>query len=247
MRRLEPQDRDYPGGLADLRTAPALWVRGDPPSGPAVAVVGTRHPDAVGLEVAGRLTTALVERGFGVVSGLALGVDTAAHRAALAAGGRTWAVVGAGADVIAPGSAGLAAAIAGSPGSGILSELEAGTPQTNRALVARDRLQSALSRAVIVIQTDLQSGTMHTARFALMQQRPLVVVRPPLGDRSRPAPAWAGNAALVDPEGCEPGLLHATGAAARLIAARRPVADLALDPEGPWDELWALLDNGTGP
>jgi DNA processing protein len=243
MKRLEPADPDYPPGLTDLRTAPPIWVRGNPPSGRMVAVVGTRHPDGDGIDVAERLTTALVDHGYGIVSGLARGVDSAAHRAALVAGGRTWAVVGAGADVVASEATALAAAMVEAPGSGILSELEPGTAQTNRALVARDRLQSALSAAVVVVQTDLRSGTMHTARFALTQRRPLVVVRPDGTQRSgRGLSQWAGNGVLVDPDGCDPALLHATGEAARLIAARRPVADLAIGPDGPWDEMWALLD-----
>ena len=244
MRRLDPGDAGYPAGLAVLRTAPALWVRGEPPSGPAVAVVGTRHPDGAGTEAAERLTAALVKRGYGIVSGLAAGIDTAAHRAALAGGGRTWAVVGSGADAVAPGATELAAAIAEAPGSGILSELEPGTPSSNRALVARDRLQSALSLAVVIFQTDLRSGTMHTARFALVQRRPLVVLRPDPAAVPEPPPSpWAGNLALADPGGCDPSLLHASGAAARLIAARRPVADLIVPARGPWDDLWSLLED----
>lgn len=244
MRKLEPGQADYPAGLMDLRTPPVLWLRGDPPTGGNVAVVGTRHPDRAGLAAAGTVATALVERGYGIVSGLAPGVDSAAHRAALAAGGRTWAVLGAGADVVAPASSALAGAIAESPGSAVLSELEPGTPQSAAALVARDRLQSALSLAVIVVQTDLRSGTMHTARFTLIQHRLLAVVEPP---PSTPmAPQWAGNAALLDRDGCDPALLHATGSAARLISARRPVADLAIGPAGPWDGLWGRLEELGG-
>ena len=245
MRRLDPGDPDYPAGLNDLRRPPPMWLRGDPPTGPNVAVVGTRQPDGAGTAAAEALSTALVQRGYGIVSGLAPGIDTAAHRAAVAAGGRTWAVLGAGVDVVAPASTALAAAIAGTEGSGLLSELEPGTPQSARALVARDRLQSALSMAVVVVQTDLRSGTMHTARFALAQHRLLAVVRPGDGD-ARSGATWAGNAALLDPEGCDPALLHATGAAARLIAERRPVADLAVTRDSPWDDLWAALEERAG-
>jgi DNA processing protein len=241
---MEPGDADYPSGLRVLRTPPRLWLTGSPPPARCIAVVGTRHPDRTGLAVADALTIAAVERGYGIVSGLATGIDTTAHQSALAAGGRTWAVVGSGADVIAAAAADLAATMAEpARGGGILSELEPGTPVSNQALVARDRLQSALSLAVVVIQTDLRSGTMHTARFAIAQARPLVVVSPPAGT-DRAGGYWAGNLALTRPDGCDPALLHATGTLARAINDRRPVADLAIGGTGPWPELWELLDAG---
>ncbi|MHB1924253.1 MAG: DNA-processing protein DprA [Acidimicrobiales bacterium] len=244
VRRLEPADPCYPPGLQELRTPPSLWLDGSAPAGALVAVVGTRHPDRAGLELAGRLAAELVKRGYGVVSGLATGIDTAAHRSALEAGGRTWAILGGGVDVMPwAGAAELAGRIR--EAGGLLAEVPPGTAVSTRALVARDRLQSAMSLATVVVQTDLGSGTMHTARFSVLQGRPLVVVVPPgsgLPGSGMGAPAgWAGNAALCDPGGCDPALLHATGAAGRLVATRRPVADLVLPREGPWPELWEML------
>ena len=203
-----------------------------------MAVVGTRHPDRAGVELAGRLAEELVRRDYAVVSGLAIGIDTAAHQAALEAGGRTWAVLGCGVDVLPwAGAADLVRRIPSA--GGLLAEVPPRTAVSTRALVARDRLQSAMSLATVVVQTDLRSGTMHTARFTLLQDRPLVVVAPPGVAPARPA--WAGNAALCDPAGCDPVLLHATGAAGRLVASRRPVADLVLGADGPWSDLWELL------
>ncbi|MHB1444159.1 MAG: DNA-processing protein DprA [Acidimicrobiales bacterium] len=248
IRRLEPGDPDYPPGLRELRTPPSLWLDGKAPAGPLVAVVGTRHPDRTGLDLAGRLAGELVERGYGVVSGLATGIDVAAHRSALEVGGWTWAILGCGVDVLPwAGAAEVVRRIRGS--GGLLAEVAPGTAVSTRALVARDRLQSAMSLATVVVQTDLRSGTLHTARFTVVQGRPLAVVAPPgsvpagaAQIRSAPAgAAWAGNAALCDPAGCDPALLHATGAAGRLVASRRPVADLVLGHEGPWSELWELL------
>ena len=203
-----------------------------------MAVVGTRHPDRAGVELAGRLAEELVRRDYAVVSGLAIGIDTAAHQAALEAGGRTWAVLGCGVDVLPwAGAADLVRRIPAA--GGLLAEVPPGTAVSSRALVARDRLQSAMSLATVVVQTDRRSGTLHTARFSLLQGRPLVVVAPP--GVAPAGPAWAGNAALCDPAGCDPVLLHATGAAGRLVASRRPVADLVLGADGPWSDLWELL------
>ena len=245
IRATSPTVAGYPAALAALRRPPAqLWIRGQDPPLRAVAVVGTRAPDAAGRELAARIATALVADGYAVISGLAPGVDCAAHRAALDAGGRTWAVVGCGVDQAAsPEDPRLVEEILDS-GGGILAEVEPGTPTSGRALVARDRIQSGLSRATVVVQTDMASGTMHTARFALEQGRPLAVVAPPDTLAARRARVWAGNAALAAEEGCDPSVLHARGATARLVAARRPVADAVLPCDGDLGPLRDLLGRG---
>lgn len=202
-------------------------------------MVGTRRPDADGLALARRLAGQLVEHGYSVISGLAQGIDCAAHRGALDAGGRTWAVVGCGVDVaVAPAAARDPALVSEMvERGGVLAEVPPGTTATAQALVARDRIQSGLSAATVVVQTDLASGTMHTARFTLEQERLLVVLAP--GAERSDRAGWAGNAALSDPGGCDPALLHARGRLAVRLAARRPVADLVLDPDG---NLTPLLD-----
>lgn len=205
-----------------------------------MAVVGTRSPDRTGRELARSLAGELARHGYGVVSGLARGIDCAAHRGALAAGGRTWAVVGCGADVAAaPDDPELVDDIVAG-GGGILAEVDPGTPASARTLVARDRIQSGLSLATLVVETDLASGTMHTARFTVEQGRVLVVVAPPDGPAGR-ARAWSGNAALCNPAGCDPAQLHAKGAVAALVAGRRPVADVVVPPDGDLRDLWAAL------
>jgi len=211
----------------------------DPPER-AVAVVGTRRADTRGRAIARRIASELARGGYAIVSGLAAGIDCAAHRGCIDAGGATWAVVGCGVDVAAvpPGERdpSLAADILAT--GGLVSEVEPGTPPSAQSLVARDRIQSGLSLATVVVQTDLGSGTLHTARFTIEQGRPLVVVAPPDA-----GPLWAGNAALADPAGCDPARLHAKGSVAELVAQRRPTADLVIDPEGSLDELLDLLRN----
>src|SRR5688572_9313265 len=99
-----PSDAAYPAPLTALTPAPELWLRGTvmPDDALAVAIVGARRASAYGLEIAEQLASDLAARGVTVVSGFARGVDTAAHRGALAAGGRTIAVLGAGIDVVYP-------------------------------------------------------------------------------------------------------------------------------------------------
>ena len=204
-------------------------------------MVGTRRPDAAGRALARRIGAAVAGRGYGVVSGLAPGVDCAAHRGALDAGGPTWAVVGSGVDLAAgPDDPALVEDLLAG-GGGILAEVAPGTPSISRTLVARDRIQSGLSRATVVVQSDLGSGTMHTARFTVEQGRMLAVVAPPGSGGPGVWAVWAGNAALVSPEGCDPAVLHAKGKVAALIAARRPVADVVLAPDGDLAPLCAAL------
>lgn len=204
-----------------------------------MAIVGTRRPTQAGLDLAIRAATSAVAAGLGVISGLAPGIDTAAHEAALEAGGRTWAVLGSGVDALTP-EAGLALAERiVSCGGGLVSELEPGTGVRPRYLVARDRIQSGLSLAVVVCQCETSSGTMHTARFAIEQGRLLAVAAPvAAGLRQR---AWSGNRALCDPEGCDPALLSARGALAAAVSARRPVADVVWRSDADLVALWRRL------
>ena len=243
IRAIGPNVAGYPPALAALRRPPPeLWLRGNDPPLECVAVVGTRRPDAAGRALAGVIGAAVAQRGYGVVSGLAPGVDRAAHRGAIDAGGATWAVVGGGVDLAAvgPDDPSLVDDLLDG-GGGILAEVAPGTPSSARTLVARDRIQSGLARATVVVQTDLASGTMHTARFAIEQGRPLAVVAPPAPASGRAGAVWAGNAALVSPQGCDPGVLHAKGRVAAQVAARRPVADVVLPADGDLSALWDRL------
>ncbi|HET6810115.1 MAG TPA: DNA-processing protein DprA [Acidimicrobiales bacterium] len=239
IRAITPNVAGYPAALAALRRPPPeLWLRGSDPPAECVAVVGTRRPDGAGRALARAIGAAVARRGLGVVSGLAPGIDCAAHRGALGGGGATWAVVGCGVDLAAaPGDPRLVEEMLAG-GGGVVAEVPPGTASSARTLVARDRIQSGLSGATVVVQTDLASGTMHTARFTVEQGRLLAVVAPPGSGRSD---VWAGNAALTAPAGCDPGVLHAKGKVAALVAARRPVADLVLAADGDLAPLWEAL------
>ena len=171
-------DEDYPANLRAAADAPPLlFVRGTilPEDARAVAIVGTRTPSSKGLENAHITAVALAVRGLTVISGLALGVDTAAHTGTLEAGGRTLAVLGSGLRAIHPRSnAELAERIAVS--GALLSELHPNTPVRGSQLMARDRIISGLSRAVVVVEARLESGSLDTARHAREQERPLFAI-----------------------------------------------------------------------
>ncbi len=138
-----------------------------------MAVVGTREPTVFGVSAAESLTGVLADSGWGIVSGLAKGIDTIAHRTAIERGAPTIAVMGGGLDRVYPAeNKDLAARIIDSGGA-LISEQPFGEQPRPHHLIARDRLQSGLSVAVVVAQSGLKSGTMHTARFAATQGRPL--------------------------------------------------------------------------
>lgn len=164
----------YPANLRDLHDAPPLlFVRGSlaPEDAGAVAIVGTRQPAPASSAIAELLATELAGRGLTVVSGLALGIDSAAHRGALAAaGGRTLAVLGSGLRCIHPReNAELAEEIAGH--GALLSECHPNTPPRGQLLMARDRIIAGLSRAVIVVEAGAKSGSLDTAARAQRQGR----------------------------------------------------------------------------
>jgi len=163
--------------LAIADCPPALWYRGalETLDAPLVAIVGSRAATAVGLETATRLAADLAVRGIAVVSGLARGVDSAAHRGALRNGGRTVAVLGSGVDVIYPAEhADLAAEIAHD--SLIVSEYPPGTAPLPFHFPLRNRIISGLSRAVVVIEASEKSGSLITAGCALQQGRDVMAV-----------------------------------------------------------------------
>jgi len=229
-------DADWPVWLTDIPTAPAvLFVRGTLPDPGAVAVVGTRSPTRFGLQVVEKVVEAAAGHGTGIVSGLALGIDGAAHEAALRFGVPTWAILGSGVDVPSPLQHLELADRILDAGGGLLSEQLPGLGPNPQRLVSRNRLQAAASRAVVVAQCGIPSGTLHTVRFALEQRRLLVV--------PRPRPPWdtetesAGNLALTDPDGCDPSVIHATGRLAQSVSVRRPVADLVLH-SAEIEQLW---------
>jgi DNA processing protein len=172
------EDPAYPELLKQVESAPpVLYVRGQILGQDewSVAVVGTRHASSYGREVARVLGSELAKAGATVVSGLALGVDTVAHRAALEASGRTIAVLGSGVDQIyPPQNRGLAQAVAEQ--GAVVSEYGIGTRPDANNFPPRNRIISGLSRCVIVVEAGERSGALITARFAAEQGREVFAV-----------------------------------------------------------------------
>lgn len=160
---------------------------------PGFAIIGTREPDEDGQKAGPYFAHAFAQQGLNIVSGLALGCDTMAHRGALAVGGTTTAFLAHGLDTVyPPENEALANEIVANGGL-LLSEDPIGTSVSKYSLVARDRLQSALSKACLVIETGVNGGTMHAARATLAANKPLYVVD--YNDKS--GDAKQGNELLV--------------------------------------------------
>jgi DNA processing protein len=180
MRGLRPVvrgDDEYPACLAAIPGAPlVLWTRGVlGPTELAVAVVGSRTATPHALDVGFQLGEGLARAGLVVVSGLARGVDSAAHRGALHARGRTIAVLGCGADIVYPAEhVQLAASI--SQSGALVSELPPGAPPLAWHFPRRNRIISGLSLGVVVVEAATDSGSLITAKCALEQNRAVMAV-----------------------------------------------------------------------
>jgi len=177
-----PADDGYPAALLEGGDPPpALWLRGTLP-GPAylaVAVVGARSASPYGQRIAHGLAEGLARAGIVVVSGLARGVDAAAHAGALAGGGPTVAVLGCGADVVYPPEhTGLADDVRRR--GALVSEHPPGTPPHPGHFPRRNRIVAALSRATVVVEAGLTSGALVTARLALEAGRDVLAVPGPV-------------------------------------------------------------------
>jgi DNA processing protein len=169
----------YPERLREIYDPPpVLWVRGDARllSRPAIAVVGTRHPSPYGSGVAEMLARDLAARRLLIVSGMARGIDSCAHKGALAARMPTVAVWGTGIDVVYPKENKKLAGEILSLGGAILSELPMGTFPAPQNFPRRNRILSGLCLAVLVVEAGENSGTRVTARCAADQNRDLFAV-----------------------------------------------------------------------
>lgn len=168
-------DKDFPKRYANIPDRPLLlYANGDLSAlntDHAVAIIGTREPTDWGEKAGRRLSTLFTEKGFAIVSGLAKGCDTAAHQGCLDAHGKTVAILGGGIDHIYPKENKPLADKILDTGGCLLSEYEPGMRPQKSSFVERDRLQSGLSQAVIVIETDVKGGSMHTVGFAFEQKR----------------------------------------------------------------------------
>jgi DNA processing protein len=185
---------DYPGSLADIPDPPhLLYMRGAllPRDANAVALVGSRQCTAYGRRCAERLAASLVHAGFTVVSGLARGIDGAAHRGALQAGGRTIAVLAGGlAKIYPPEHADMAQQVESA--GALLSEASMAMEPLAGMFPARNRLISGLCRGVVIVEAAERSGALITARHAAEQGRTVFAVPGPID-----GPASAGAHKLL--------------------------------------------------
>lgn len=217
---LTPLDEDYPAGLLDLETAPAvIFGQGSRDVLHAerrVAVVGTRRPTLAGRALAARVARRLVDCGAVVFSGLAIGIDGAAHAATLEADGRTVAVIGGG--HANPGPRAHQRMVAGilAGGGALIGELRPDGSATRGTFPRRNRIIAALSQATIVIEAPTRSGALITARHALEQGRTVLAATGRPGD-----PATQGCLALLRDTPARP-----------FIGLDEMVVDLGFDQEG---------------
>jgi len=178
VRILTLSDDEYPRMLREIPDPPGvLYMRGGfaPPDSMAVAMVGSRHATRYGLEQAERLAASLARAGLTIVSGLARGIDAAAHRGALSVGGRTLAVLGSGLlNIYPPEHRQLAVDMAGA--GALLSEAPLRAQPVSGAFPQRNRLISGLSLGVIVVEASERSGALITARHAMEQNREVFAV-----------------------------------------------------------------------
>ncbi len=183
-------DESYPRQLKEIHDPPALlFFRGELPlrNEPCIAIVGTRTPSNYGMKQAHQIAAELAGAGAAIISGMARGIDTAAHDGALAGKGKTFAVFGCGIDIVYPSeNQSLAERIAAS--GGLISEFLPGTQPDGGLFPRRNRIISGLCRAVLVIQGSVTSGAMITARCALEQNREVFALPGNVEDRRSRGP-----------------------------------------------------------
>ncbi len=191
---------EYPILLRQIKDAPfILYAKGDISvlnNMYAVAVVGTREPTQHGFEMARLIANNCARHGCVIVSGLAKGIDTAAHQGAIDAGGKTVAVFATPLDQVYPAANKKLADTICKEAGVLVSELPLGMQSWKGAFVQRDRIQSGLSLGVIAVQTDIEGGTMHTVRFAEEQKR--LCFCPPPADEETKAKQNRGIHLLID-------------------------------------------------
>ncbi len=244
MREIGRTDGDYPQALAELQRPPeSIFTIGDESilrmaPNRLVAIVGTRDASPYGVRVAAALAEAFTAAGIGVVSGLARGIDSTAHRAALEAGGKTIAVMGTGVDVPYPAAhRGLHAEIAAK--GLVVSENEPGTPAVQGCFPRRNRIIAGLARVTIVVEAPYKSGAINTATQALDAGRVVAAVPGPID-----SPRSAG-ANLLLRDGAQ--VIHSIDDALMLYGLSRGRTD-----EGPTlgaleTAVWDALADGPAP
>jgi len=185
-------DPEYPVRLKEIYDPPViLFVKGSVEvlAKPGIAMVGTRHPTPYGSAMAERLSTDLAARGLVIISGLARGIDTASHRGAVAAKGKTVGVLGTGIDVMYPKENTRLTEQVIALGGALLTEFPVGTPPTPQNFPIRNRIISGMSAGVLVVEAAEYSGTRITSRLALEQNRDVYAVPGNVTNKN----AWGPN------------------------------------------------------
>lgn len=193
-------DAEYPALLRTTPDAPVhLFVRGRLGTSPqnSIAVIGTRQPTEHGTTTATRLTQFLSQHRQSIVSGLALGCDALAHRAALASGGHTIAVLAHGLQTVAPASHKRLASEIVESGGALVSQYPFGNEPQPAQFVQRDRTQAGLARGTVMIQSDVAGGSLHASRASLSYGRWLAVPYPTDRDRATNEAKIGANLVLV--------------------------------------------------
>ncbi len=194
-------DHDFPYSLQNLDAPPPfIFCKGNYSSlnEKNVAVIGTRQPTSRGEEIGKRITEWLISNGFNIVSGLAFGIDSIAHRKTLDLNGKTIAVMAHGLDSIYPkANESLACEILEKQGA-LVSEYPVGAKINPINLVKRDAIQAALSSGVFLIQTGIKGGSLHASRAILQYGRPLVVVGQARTDLNNKEAKIQGNLELLN-------------------------------------------------
>ena len=248
---------DYPEELAAMPDAPdLLFVRGSLPAAPAVAVVGTRRCTSYGRRIAGDYGKAIAGAGWTLVSGLARGIDGAAHQGTVSTGGLGIAVLGSGIDVMYPREHRDLALDLLSGGGAVVSEAPPGSPPEAWRFPPRNRVISGLAGVVVVVEATVKGGALITADAALRHGRPVFAVP---GDIDRASSAGCnllirdGAFPVHDPAdlieslelvlGPAPATARSGSADLELNDCEQQVIDLVLSGNGDVDSILAGIDD----
>jgi|SRR5882724_7502222 len=229
-------EEEYPERLKNIPDPPAvLYVKGNARglhAAHCIAVVGTREPTSYGEKVARKSAATAVEAGFAIISGLAHGCDTLGHEGCIDAHGVGVAVLAHGLDKVYPAAnRDLAQRLLDFEGC-LVSEYPLGVTPLRTAFAERDRIQSGLSDGVLVIETDVKGGTMHTVRFSREQKRALACIEHP--DTLRHEEKTKGNQMLIADRWAEP--IPDGDALKRFLARLKSEFAKAPEPPKPSDD-----------
>lgn len=198
------QNKEYPKLLSQIPDPPiVIYAKGNIKllNRPQMAVIGTRFPTQYGIDIANRIVSQLSQNGYIITSGLALGIDTVAHKVALQNNKPTIAVLGCGVNTCYPKSHQAVYNEIIQTGV-VVSEVPPGVSVTRAGIITRNRIVSGLSKAIVVVEGARKSGTMITARFALEQGREVFAVPGPLTSRLSDGPNYliSQGATPINPE-----------------------------------------------